>query len=963
MVTSKRTKKQRGGDEQTLNVLQTTPLSALTALVEDFEVYNKLLQEECYLIFEQLHATGQFLSSSSISEYETEFNEKSFSDVRSSFDSFMQQIEEPDGFVMTTVFADASNTNTNTQRNVTTNTQINPILGGGIDIDLSMITEENVGSFSTRLLLATYNKHRRTYQTLSPQDQHSLTLCITEYQVQAMAALNKLYLSDVGVTCMMYGAIANIEGILSKEKTTQNGGDLSEWMKSSAVLARQSADMLGKSVRDAATTASQAGKTFFKVVNDDVEAMPLDKKLHILQNLFIDLLKWGGKQVMLRLRAPEFNVAAVSDMASFKKEILSFIGNRIDQIMRKSKLFRNDFNQQNHGDDTKTRHLAWVLSVLENIDSLLAFAQTLSEIALPSSPMNASVKYDIRASLETGVQVKLEPSQWLKEVGKSVDDLKSIVNEQKGAIDNILGIRWNIENARKAKKEQEVNRQLALLAASIKMKQNILRDAPDNKVIGSELGRLQQLYANLDQEKDQKYQEVEQTCVQLLQEIHMCISSMNIPNLPSDIIPMNIIRQLAVKVDRSAFTSVASNTAKEIASKMTKVEAGMRSYFGCISKYMGNVPNINNLCRHIGFSLPDLHNLIAKIGDVGGVLGKSLSSLSTIASHSGAYIQAIDACLLLIHLIVAASLNCRNKTLNRERVTLDDIKRASQERMSKSTSVSQSTSFLPKIGTRGGKCYKKVKRGGGEFNDNFKLPPLMYQQNQTWNKRSAKNFDAIMHVEGHKAVLNERVKKLTITLLAPNATKDMILSALITKSMNSSQLLTSIDGLVNTYMFANEQTLGNNNSVLENLKKQISGLSTPRDGMCNTSTTQLSLEEDIYVLSMFARYQGQQMREQFDITQKPSRDLLYCLVSQNITLGNERNKKIVASIVNNFNGDIDISNATIGGGKKRAQNKQIIKEFLEKKATKDLYAYAVIKKLNVNQKMRKRELIQAVLDM
>jgi len=292
MATSKRTKKQHGGDEQMLNVLRTTPL---TALVEDFEVYNKLLQEECYLIFEQLHATGQFLSSSSISAYETEFNEKSFSDVRSSFDSFMQQIEEPDGFVMTTIFADTSNTNTpvnastNTQRNVTTNTKVNPILGGGIDIDLSMITEENVGSFSTRLLLATYNKHRRTYHTLSSQDQRSLTLCITEYQVQAMATLNKLYLGDVGITCMMYGAIANIDEILKKEKTTQNGGDLSEWMKSSAILARQSADMLGKSVREAAATTSQAAKTFLKVVNDDVEAMPLDKKLHILQNLFIDL--------------------------------------------------------------------------------------------------------------------------------------------------------------------------------------------------------------------------------------------------------------------------------------------------------------------------------------------------------------------------------------------------------------------------------------------------------------------------------------------------------------------------------------------------------------------------------------------------------------------------------------------------------------------------------------------------
>jgi hypothetical protein len=920
-------RKQKGGEQlQGQEVLET---SSVSEILQDFHVYNQHLREETYLVFQQLRASGELLMSSSVSQYEEAFEDNSFSEVKQSFDTLMKELETDEHeFIINTVFTDVdTHEDTHGEKNV--------LMGGGrldFGIDLSNITPETVGSYSTKILLSIIERHQKNHGDLSLQQQQSLILCVTEYQVKAMTSLNTLYLGDIGVSCMLSGAIASMGELLKQYDAT--GGDLSQWMSSAVSLAKQSATIGQQTMRGIATRIEQGAKTIAKAAHEDIAQMPLNKKMNILQNLFADLLKWGGKQVMLRLRAPEFDVASVSDMASFKQEMLTFIGNRISQIMNKSEKFRGV-------QGLRKEHLKWVLSVLENIESMLTFIKTLSQLSLPSGSPDFNIKLNVKASMSKGISVNLEPNEWLKEIGQSLDGLKGIVDERKNALDNILDINIHnmIRDGEQVKKARDTERQLNLLKTNIQIKESILSRQPNNNIIRAELGRLLTLRDKLLDTTNKKSEDIEETCIQLLQEIHAYVSNMNIPSVPLDIMTRQIIREVALKVDHSAFTSVSSNVMSEV----SKIDIGMKAYFGCVGKYLEYCPNISNVCKHIGFAMPDLHNVIEKLGTVSGFVSNTVSS-------AGAYLQAANMALLLIHLIVAASLSCRNNTLNKDRVSLADIKRASQERLER-MSLSKS------MGGKGSRT--KMRKGGA-------LPPLMYSQGQTLKMRRGlidKSHEMPFFVQGRKSILNERVKKHSMYLLEPQFTKDQILRTLLTKSVNSStQLGQSLIGNVSSYMYANEQSLDNTRSVLDNLKSQLPQLSSVRaaPSSCATTPSIMTDEEDVYVLSMFAKYQGQQLRDSFAFnpsSQKPSMDSLYCSVSQRMYLEDHRVQKIVASIIGNFNGG---ENGFLSGGSSKANKTK--RDFLEKKTGKQLYAYASSKGLPVTSTMRKSKLIQIILE-
>lgn len=941
MSTKGRSARKQKGGEQLLNVLPSVPIQEV---IEDFQVYNQLLQEECYLVFEQLHTTGQFVSSLNVENYETVFADKSFTEIKEVYNTLIKDLETDD-FVIDTVFTDVT----------ISNSQANVLTGGGLNfgIDLSSITPETVGSYSAKILLSVIKQYQAKYQDLSLQQQESLKLCITEYQIQAMTSLNKLYLGDVGVTVMLYGAFVNMSELLSQSQ--MQGGDLKEWMNYTTSLARQSVDTAQQTIRGLATKTGQVGKTFLKIAHEDVAKMTPSQKMNILQNLFSDMLKWGGKQLMLRLRAPEFDIASISDMSDFKQEMLKFIGNRISQIMRKSENFRQNSALQD-------QHIKWLMSVVDNIESLLSFIQTISDLALPSSAPDLTVKVNVSASMSSGIKVNLETSQWLKEIRGSVDSLKEIIGLQKDKFNFTLQEVFN-ENY-KQKKAREIERQLQILKVGIQKNQAILSKNPDNNLVKAQLGRQFVLRDKLLDNEGKNDEQIEDTCVQLLQEIHTLVSSMNIPHVPLDILSKKVIQEVATKVDHSAFTSVSRNVLTEV----NKVDIGLRSYFTCIGKYLEFCPNISTLYKHIGFTLPDLHNVINKLGTIS-------ANISSTASGATAYLQIVNVCLLLIHLTVSATLNCRNKTLNKEKVTLEDIKRASQERMSVSASTSSSTSLsLPKIGARGGKLNKnkhkksRTMRGGT-------LPPLMYSQGRTLQMRKGlvdQTHTLPFFAQGRKAVLNERVKSHSIRLLEPRFTEDQILRGILTQSVEvSSSIGERLINNVKTYMYANELSLGNNRSVLDNLKEKLPQLSAqaitslPATNTCTNVPSQLTAEEDVFVLSMFAAYQGQQLRNSFNfnnLTPTPSQDSLYCSVSQGMQLEDERLKTVVASIVSNFNGDT--SNGLIGGNRKRTNRQKLaISKFLETKSSKELFAYASTRSIPVTTSMRKSDLIKTIINM
>lgn len=913
---SRESKKQCGG-EQLVDVLQATSLSELLA---DFNVYNQHLREECFLVFSQLQASGEFLSSPYVSAYIEEFEDDSFERVRRVYDNIMSELVV-DEFIKETLFSDEDTANV--------------VTGGGrmIDIDLSNINPETVKTYSLSALASVIKKYEPQHDTLTAQQQENLALCVTEHQVRSMTSQNKLYLKDVSVSCMLYNQFKNI-----------------------AMAAHKS-----------------------------ITEMSIPKKMNIMQNLFADALKWGGKQIMLRLRAPEFDVSTVSDMASFKEEMLKFVGNRINQIMHKSQMFRGTSSTIDH----QKEHLMWVLSIIENIDSLLSFVKTISQLSMLSASPDFNMDINVRASMSTGVKVNIETNEWLEEIGQSLNSLKEIVENKKDTLTSILDVSLYdiIRQGEAAKKDKEVERQLNLLNFNIQKKEEILAKQPNNNIILAEKGRLTTLRDKLLQDKIKKEEEIEYTCIQLLQEIHMLVSSMEIPHVPLNLMTKKIIQDIATKVDHSAFSSIAQRVSGNVASKVSKIDVGFRSYFGCIAKYMDHdfVPNISNIFNHIGFTLPDLHSVIEKLGTLSGFIGD-------VAAHSGAYIQIVNVCLLIVHLIVAASLNCRSRTLNKERVTLNDIKKqvtlddikiSSKERMAlfpsvsssltslpktsvsssvtslPKTSVSASLTSLPRIGVRGGKLNKRSKTSKASkrrMNGGNRFPSLRQGIIEP-------NHEMPFFVQGRKAMLNERIKMHTITLLAPKNTKDMILDTIFLEPMTDPTQHDEHIHNVDTYMVAYERSLENNRSVLENLKVQVHDLRSVlmNPSSCSVMPSQLSTQEDIYLLSIFSAYQGQQLRNAFKfspLSKKPSQDSLYCKVTQRINLDDPRLEKVVASIVTSFNGE-----TMIGGNKVSKKRTQALQSFLDTKTKEELYAYASSKALQVKPSMSKRNLIQVICDM
>lgn len=991
---------QIGGHEQLVNSLNT---SSIEDLLEDFQIYNQLLQEECYLVFKQLQATGEFLSSSSIDAYGTVFEDNSFVDVKSAFDTLMDNIEREEEFVINTVFVEVEensrgkNSNISKQYNDNDVEVNNVILGGGKDfgIDLSSITEETVHLYSTEVLLWLINRYKENYQDLSLQQQHSLSLCLVEYQLKAMVSLNKLYLGDVGISCMLFNAFTNMGHVIQKNEL--EGGSISEWMSSVSTLTRDSVDMMNRKIRDLAIETGKAGKTIAKAAHSSIEKMPLDQKLNIVQNLFKDMLKWCGKQLMIRLRAPEFDVASVSDMSSFKEEIIKFINNRINQILRKSEAYREKEN-------LRKERLIWVLSILENIDSLLELIKTISQMSVQSLNADIGLKMKVKSSMSKGIEVNIEPSQWLKDIGGSVEGLKSIIEGKKDALIHsfditILEIIREGESNRKAK---EIDRQLYLLNLSIAKNKQILEKHPNNNIVSAELGRLEKLRDKLEESKMKQSIEIEQTCIQLLQEIKTYLTAIEIPNVPFDIISKKVLQAIAKKVDYTAFTTVANNIKNTATEEISKLNIGLNTYFSCIGKYIEYCPNIENIFDLIGFMPLDFSNVIDKLGTICGFVGD-------IASNSSMYLQAINICLFVIHLIVGATMNSRNKTLNKEKLTLQDIKKASQDRIAKSgikggkrkkiiyggvlPEIKQSQGFLPSISTQKQLTsrnnviresqsilppvpnYTQTMSSQNTFpplkQPHSSLPPIMQSQGKTYRMRQGlvdPTHSYPFFVKGNKAILNERIRNHIVYLLKPENTRKHILDNVLTKSINSSSLLAeNLIKNVDDYIYANELSLDNKRSVLDNLKGIIPHLNVEDYNInnCNTLPTQLQNEEDLYILSIFARYQGEEFRRSFDFKNsyvRPNSNTLYCSATKKIQLDDERLKTVILSIVDNFIGNY---NELDGGRMKRLRkkDKEEIKQYLEKKPTKQLYLYASSKNIPTDCKMSKKDLIQTIINL
>lgn len=981
MVNTKRSRKQVGGEQLVATIYHQAPLKEI---IEDFIVYNQHLQEECYLVFQQLYATGVFLASPSVNGYIEEFKDDTFVNVKEAYDEFMNSIETDNEFVMSTIFDEIE---TNQVTNVTQEAE-NAVLGGGRDfgIDLSNITKDTVGTYSTKILLSVIKRYENVYYDLTPEQQEVLVSCITEYQIKAMTSLSKLYLGDVGISCMLFNAFLNMGEVIRKTELT--GGDVASWIRqsinASKTLARQSVDITKQTVFDLGAKIEKGATAIAKAAHKDISSMPLEKKFNILQNLSADLVKWAGKQIMLRMRTPEFDISSVSDMSSFKDEVLKFIENRISQIMKKS----HEFDETKQ---SRKQKLLWILSILENLDSLLSLIKTMSQISLPDTDVDIGIKINMSASLDTGLKVKLEPSEWLKEISGSVDSLKSLVEERQSMLDEIINIKIStiIQKGQENKKARELDRQLQLLDIAIYKKTTILQKSPDNNLIRLEIGRLQTLRENLMKSKQKQTIEIEETCIQLLQEIHSYVIQLQIPNVPLDIVNKRIMKELANKVDFTAFDSIAdkirntnddiqstayntmnnvktavSPIVKSAISQISKFDIGLTTYFNCIGKYLQYCPNISNIMDYIGFLNIDLSNAINKIG---GLAGTVATGVSDIASGATAYLQIVNVALLIIHLIVAGTLNARNKTLNKERVTLADIRKSSEERTKGQNEIlsPEKRTELPKLG---GKARKRVLRGG------MSLPPIMQSQDRLMKMRRVVDKNSslpLFIVKGTQSVLNQRVKEHSMTLLEPRFTRDEILKPFLSKTVNSSSLLAkNLISNVDGYMTANALSLDNNSSVLANLKKQgefiklnIKENETYPLKTCNTLPSQLTVEEDVYVLSMFAKFQGEQLRNAFRMTPvlKPTDDSLYCSITDKMELYEPRLTKIVASIVKNFNGN---DNTLIGGSKRklRTNEKKQIRSYLQTKTTKQLYTYTQLKNIHVSSKMSKEELIDTIIN-
>lgn len=938
--------RQRGGDFLTQELVNEVSLSEF---LKDFQMYHQHLQEECYLIFMQLIATGDFLYSPSITEYE-KLGDNAFSQTREAFDALMEEIKDKHDYVFSTFFPEEDTANS--------------IAGGGLRprdivsiIDLSTINIKDISGETPKRLLDTIQYYQDKQQDLSLQQQNMLQQCATEYQIKTLTSMNAIYLGEVGVSCMMFCAVQNMNKIINthlNEYQAEGGGlrglrdirDVRDMVRKSLSLAEESMKLAADAIVTSTKPFLQKGKTAVKLIHEDVAKMSVSQKMNIVQSLFGDLLKWGGKQVMLRLRAPEFDVTSVTDLSAFKQELLSFVGNRISQIMNKSKVFR-----EKSADVTKQEaHLKWIVSILENIDSLLNFVKTITELSnLSATPGDMTFKYNVKASMSTGVVVNLEPSNWLKDIGESVGSLKDIVMDKQKQITDKLNIKIDdiVRGGKEHFKKQVATRQLKLLTNTIKSKEAIYAKQPSNKIIEAELGRLYKVRDNLISIQEKNEVEIEETCVQLLQEIHSYISGMNIPATPLDVISKQVIKNVAMKVDYSAFSSVAEKAAATV----NNIDTGFTTYFSCIGKYLEFCPNITDVFKHIGCSLPDISTVIDKLGAISGFVSNTFSDMTP-------YLQAVNLSLLVIHLIVAASLNSRNNTINKERVTLADIKRTSQERIMR----------LSQQKTGGGIKKRKNRRGGG-------ISSTLYLQTMTLQARKGimnnkQSMPLVVH--GHKAVLNERVKQHSMILLSVQETKREIVKEFLTSSMTSigENFVGNFEAKLDQFMNANAQSLDvqpgmPSKSVWECLKAQVKDLIIEQPGInsskCSSLPSSLSDEEDVYLLSAFAKYQGKQLRDSFafdDSTPKPTLENLYCIMSQRIYMDdNVKLKKVVASVINSFNGD-----TALIGGRFKKKDTEVIQRFLIKKTTKELYDYALSKNLRrISPTMSKNVLITEII--
>lgn len=275
----------------------------------------------------------------------------------------------------------------------------------------------------------------------------------------------------------------------------------------------------------------------------------------------------------------------------------------------------------------------------------------------------------------------------------------------------------------------------------------------------------------------------------------------------------------------------------------------------------------------------------------------------------------------------------------------------------------------------GGKGKKRIYRGG------VSLPPIMQAQDRTMKMRrqidKSSNLPLFI-VQGTKAVFNQRVKEHSMDLLEPGFTRHTILEPFKSKFANNSSssnakdksnvLATVFESKVDAYVNVHHKTLENQDSVLQIMKTlrefiDVNITETQVNNTCNSLPQLQTVEEDIYVLSIFAQYQGQQLRNAFRMTPvlKPADDELYCSVSKKMEIYEPRLTKIVASIVSNFNGNDDV---LVGGSKRklRTNDKKQIRSYLQTKTTKQLYTYTQLRNIRVSSKMSKQDLIETIIN-
>jgi hypothetical protein len=861
----------------------------LSVNLQNFTTFQDHIQEEYFLLYESLKSTEMFLFSPSVDEFQMAYGVDFFNDVKNGFKKVTDEIDGgEDTLVMDILFED----------NPKSDNVLNGGNNSGSNSTLDNLDESTIPSYKASELLQIIKYYKLNQGLINtPEKRAKIELCLEVYEKKSLTSLDNMYLGEVAVSVLLYSAINKVKETLVNEKL-QNAGNFQ--------------GALGKAL---GTFASAA-----KVTHKHIESMPIGDKMRLTQALFGDAVKWVGKQIMLKLRAPEFDLTSISDASNLQAEILRFLSGRMAQIEEKAKQ-----NRQSSNEEEIKKRLKWVLSILDNIDSTLVLVEFLLQLATNANPL---------------IDVKM--SDWLGELSSSVDTLKTIVNDK---VENILDVNNYVYQP---SKEQKMDLQKA--TALLEYKKRLFQQHKTPALQGN-VSKLESRVQALTVDKLKANMEIEHTVLQLLTEIWLLVQNLPLAGVAFDMLNKHFIKDLARRVDKTAFSSKLLNIdMSNVKVTISKVDVGLRTYFETISKYFAKIPSIPNI---LGFTLPDFADMLSRIGSLVG----------SVVAETTANLGFVNMALLLIHYVVAASLHSRKNNVTLEKKTLNDVKIASQKRV---------TSAM--FGRKGG---RRSKNGGGLLPDIYQGTPATKPQigNRVYKgpvlakqmHQSSTTFDG--SIKGEVKVLNERVREHIVLLLGRDVSYTKIHS--IVKNHSTNEISEDIHGIVERYVDAFDHSIQHDGeNAIFYIKKQEpafeNGLTYPQDISVDTRFIDRSTIEPPYVLSIIARSQGSALKAQFNKSFTELPEKLFANAIHKLNLADETDKEtlnIVYSVANSFTENYDMPNSLMGGKQSALSRSQVreILEFLNTKRTKDLLLFCKNKNIKLGKNMRKDDIVKEIL--